>query len=148
MLHFCPPKHHILDLRLPATKAILFNKPLHCHPFSSSQKQHKIISNANALALTLPSFLFLFFLKTPTPSKPFAILFIDFIMAGETRLSINNLRTTMQNIKQTTATFNTNFFTLILLSLGLHFPYFGRKRDPQSHPRRFPRFLFLPPRPC
>jgi hypothetical protein len=40
-------------------------------------------------------------------------------MAGETRLSINNLRTTMQNIKQTTATFNTNFFTLILFSLWL-----------------------------
>jgi hypothetical protein len=40
-------------------------------------------------------------------------------MAGETRLSINNLRSTMQIIKQTTATFNTNFFTLILLSLWL-----------------------------
>ncbi|KAG6752880.1 hypothetical protein POTOM_042920 [Populus tomentosa] len=40
-------------------------------------------------------------------------------MAGETRLNINNLRTTMQIIKQTTATFNTNFFTLILLALLL-----------------------------
>ncbi|KAL9372370.1 hypothetical protein Peur_034614 [Populus x canadensis] len=121
MIHFCPPKDHILDLRLPATKEILFNKPLHCHPFSSSQKPSslKIISNANAVAQTLPSFLFLFFLKNPTPSKPLAILFIDFIMAGETRLSINNLRTTMQIIKQTTATFNTNFSTLILLSRWL-----------------------------